>query len=68
MTLLVSKPSEELEMMVASVVGKNIKTKNIGGSKRVRGRNSDNLLFEDKFNWIVLEPLINGLCLDRARC
>ena len=51
----------ELVKMVASVAGKEIKIKNIDGPTGVRGRNSDNRLFEQKLSWRVSEPLINGI-------
>ena len=57
MTLLAVKPSEAI---VASVAGKKIKIKNIDGPTGVRGRNSDNRLFQEKLNWTVSEPLMNG--------
>ena len=47
--------------MVASIAEKKIQIKNIDGPTGVRGRNSDNRLFEKKLNWRVSEPLIKGI-------
>ena len=50
-----------LVSMVASVAEKTISINHIDGPIGVKGRNSDNRLFEKKLNWRVSEPLIKGL-------
>lgn len=62
----------ELAQMAISISGKNITIKNIDGDNfqqkygfkcpiGVRGRKSDNKLYQEKIGWSVSEPLIVGL-------
>lgn len=62
----------ELAQMSIDISKKNIKIKNIEGDEfhtkygfkcpvGVRGRNSDNKLYESKVGWVVSEPLIKGM-------
>ena len=51
----------ELSGMIAAIAGKKININNIPGPEGVRGRNSDNRLFEDKLGWRVSEKLEVGL-------
>lgn len=62
----------QLAEMAINLSGKNITIKNIHGDEffnkyghkcptGVKGRNSDNKLYQDKINWVVSEPLITGL-------
>jgi len=62
----------ELAQMAIDISEKNIKIKNIEGDEfqlkygfkcpvGVRGRNSDNKLYETKIGWSVSEPLIEGM-------
>ena len=51
----------ELANKVMRIAGKNLTVKHIPGPLGVRGRNSDNRLFEEKLGWRVKEPLSNGL-------
>ena len=50
-----------LVKMIDSIAKKNIKINNIPGPLGVKGRNSDNTLYEQKIGWRVSEPLINGI-------
>jgi len=51
----------QLAFMIASIAGKEISINHISGPQGVRGRNSDNRLYEKKLGWRVSEPLIRGL-------
>jgi len=62
----------ELAQMAIDISGKNIEIKNLGGDDffnkygfrcpvGVRGRTSDNKLYEEKVGWVVSEPLRIGL-------
>jgi nucleoside-diphosphate-sugar epimerase len=51
----------DLADMVIEISGKNIAIKNIEGPQGVRGRNSDNTLFEEKMGWVPSQPLYNGI-------
>ena len=62
----------QLAQMAIDISEKNIKIKNIQGDEfqlkygfkcpvGVRGRNSDNKLYETKIGWSVSEPLIEGM-------
>lgn len=62
----------ELAQMAIDISGKNIEIKNLGGEDflskygfrcpvGVRGRTSDNKLYEEKVGWVVSEPLRIGL-------
>ena len=62
----------QLASMAIEISGKDIKIKNIEGEEfvqkygfkcplGVKGRNSDNKLYEEKIGWSVSKPLINGL-------
>lgn len=62
----------ELAQMAISISKKKIQIKNIAGSEfvekygfkcpvGVRGRNSDNSLFQEKIGWVVSQPLIIGM-------
>lgn len=47
--------------IVASIAGKEVKKKHCDGPLGVRGRNSDNALYEEKIGWAVSAPLRDGL-------
>jgi nucleoside-diphosphate-sugar epimerase len=47
--------------MIACIAGKKINIKHISGPTGVRGRNSDNSLYEQKIGWKVSQPLTVGL-------
>jgi len=47
--------------MISSIAGKRINIKHIPGPIGVRGRNSDNKLYEEKIGWKVSQPLSFGL-------
>ena len=62
----------QLAEMAIAISGKNIRIDNIGGQKfidkygfkcptGVRGRNSDNSLYEEKIGWKVSQPLQDGM-------
>jgi nucleoside-diphosphate-sugar epimerase len=62
----------ELAQMAIDISGKNITINNVGGKDfldkygfncpvGVRGRNSDNNLYQSKIGWVVSDPLINGM-------
>ena len=64
----------ELAQMAIKLTGKDITIKNIYGDEfiqkyghkcpiGVKGRNSDNKLYQEKIGWSVNEPLINGIKL-----
>ena len=50
-----------LAEMIMQIAGKDLKINNIPGPLGVRGRNSDNRLFEKKLGWRVSQPLVEGL-------
>lgn len=50
-----------LVAMVADIAGKKITVKHIDGPLGVRGRNSDNDLYQEKIGWVVSQPLRVGL-------
>ena len=43
----------QLAQMIMDISGKNVSIKHIPGPLGVRGRNSDNRLYEEKLNWRV---------------
>ena len=47
--------------MISAIAGKKINIKHIPGPIGVRGRNSDNRLYEEKIGWKVSQPLNFGL-------
>jgi len=47
--------------MIMYIAVKNLSIEHIPGPLGVRGRNSDNKLYEEKLNWRVSQPLIDGL-------
>lgn len=47
--------------MISAIAGKKIRIKHIPGPIGVRGRNSDNKLYEEKIGWKVSQPLNFGL-------
>jgi hypothetical protein len=47
--------------MIAEIAGKKINVKHIDGPTGVRGRNSDNKLYEEKIGWKVSQPLRAGM-------
>ena len=51
----------ELANMIILLSGKSISINNIDGPEGVRGRNSDNALYESMLGWKVSEPLIDGI-------
>lgn len=62
----------DLAQMAIDISQKNLKIKNLDGEEfiskygfrcpvGVRGRNSDNKLYEEKIGWAVYEPLIEGM-------
>lgn len=62
----------QLAEMAIKISGKNISINNIYGQNfinkygfkcplGVRGRNSDNKLYKEKMNWVVSQPLIEGM-------
>jgi len=51
----------QLAEMIAKIAGKKIKLNHIPGPLGVRGRNSDNRLYEKELGWRVSEPLTKGL-------
>ena len=51
----------QLARMVMDISGKNVNIKHIPGPLGVRGRNSDNRLYEEKLGWRVSQALIDGL-------
>ncbi|MBP6948857.1 MAG: NAD-dependent epimerase/dehydratase family protein [Candidatus Pacebacteria bacterium] len=50
-----------LVAMVASIEKKSVSIKHIDGPLGVRGRNSDNSLYEEKIGWTVSQPLSVGI-------
>ncbi len=62
----------QLAQMAINISGKEIKIQNLGGQDfldkygfscptGVRGRNSDNKLYQEKIGWVVSQPLIEGM-------
>ncbi|MFC2165496.1 NAD-dependent epimerase/dehydratase family protein [Acidobacteriota bacterium] len=51
----------QLAEMIMEVANKKLTIKHIPGPLGVRGRNSDNLLIEEKLGWKPSRPLIEGL-------
>jgi GDP-D-mannose 3',5'-epimerase len=51
----------QLARMIMDISGKNVNIKHIPGPLGVRGRNSDNRLYEEKLGWRVSQSLIDGL-------
>ena len=51
----------QLAEMIIGISGKNISLNNIPGPEGVRGRNSDNLLINEKLGWAPSSKLIDGL-------
>jgi nucleoside-diphosphate-sugar epimerase len=47
--------------MIAKIAGKTININHITGPVGVRGRNSDNTLYNQKLGWKVSQPLSIGL-------
>jgi nucleoside-diphosphate-sugar epimerase len=50
-----------LAQMIANIANKSVNIKNIPGPEGVRGRNSDNRLYEKMIGWRVSDSLLNGL-------
>jgi nucleoside-diphosphate-sugar epimerase len=50
-----------LAEMIMGIAGKRLAVRHVPGPLGVRGRNSDNLLIEQKLGWKPSEPLIDGL-------
>jgi GDP-D-mannose 3', 5'-epimerase len=51
----------QLANRIIDISGKDVSIRHIPGPEGVRGRNSDNRLFEKKLGWRVSEPLQSGL-------
>ncbi len=51
----------QLAEMIMGIAGKKLSIKHIPGPLGVRGRNSDNRLYEKTLGWRVSQPLIEGL-------
>ncbi|MFH1946891.1 MAG: NAD-dependent epimerase/dehydratase family protein [Candidatus Magasanikbacteria bacterium] len=51
----------QLAEMTAEIANKKINIKHIDGPQGVRGRNSDNHLFEEKIGWKPSRPLVDGM-------
>jgi len=51
----------ELVHSIAKIANKNISIRHIDGPLGVRGRNSDNRLFQKQLGWSVSDPLFKGL-------
>ena len=51
----------QLAEMLMDIAGKDQSIKHIPGPLGVRGRNSDNALFQEKMGWAPCEPLRSGL-------
>jgi GDP-D-mannose 3',5'-epimerase len=47
--------------MISKIADKKINIRHIPGPIGVRGRNSDNKLYEEKIGWKVSQPLAVGL-------
>jgi len=52
---------DQLVALVSDIAGKKIEIKHIPGPLGVRGRNSDNLLINEKLTWAPKQPLRSGL-------
>jgi nucleoside-diphosphate-sugar epimerase len=51
----------EFAKMIIGISGKNITINNIPGPEGVRGRNSDNALYEKEIGWKPSQPLKKGI-------
>jgi GDP-D-mannose 3', 5'-epimerase len=51
----------QLAEMAMEIAGKKLTIKHVDGPLGVRGRNSDNTLYEEKLNWRVSETLRKGM-------
>jgi len=51
----------QLAKIIMDISGKNVGIKHIPGPLGVRGRNSDNRLYEEKLGWRVSQSLVDGL-------
>lgn len=51
----------QLAGMIMEIAGKKLNIRHIRGPLGVRGRNSDNRLYEERLGWRVSQPLIEGL-------
>ena len=51
----------QLTQMIMDIAGKKLTVKHLDGPLGVRGRNSDNLLIQEKLGWSPAEPLRAGL-------
>ncbi len=51
----------DMAQMTMEIAGKKLSIKHIEGPLGVRGRNSDNALYEEKMGWKVSKPLREGL-------
>jgi GDP-D-mannose 3',5'-epimerase len=51
----------QLANIIIGISGKNLSIKNIPGPLGVRGRTSDNTLYESKIGWKVSDPIEKGL-------
>mgnify|MGYP005819950201 FL=1 len=51
----------DFAQMAINISGKTLKIKNIEGPEGVRGRNSDNALFQEKMGWSPSQPLLDGM-------
>jgi len=51
----------QLTQMIMDIAGKKLTVKHLDGPLGVRGRNSDNLLIQEKLGWSPTEPLRVGL-------
>jgi len=51
----------DLARDIMEIAGKRLRIRNVPGPLGVKGRNSDNRLFEEKLGWRVSRPLVDGL-------
>jgi len=51
----------QLAEIIMTIAGKKVRLKHISGPLGVRGRNSDNRLYEKMLGWRVSQPLVQGL-------
>jgi nucleoside-diphosphate-sugar epimerase len=51
----------ELVRLIANIAGKNLFIKNLQGPVGVRGRNSDNTIFQNTLNWNYQITILEGL-------
>ena len=51
----------DFAQMAIDISGKDVTIKNIQGPEGVRGRNSDNALFQEKLGWSPSQPLLEGM-------